>query len=75
MYEPRESRWNLNQTPEYDICREALLAHVYGGPVRSKVIKLEDQNTPMLCHPVLTTGDGSLTSKHLRLSSSRAINT
>lgn len=39
MYEPRESRWNLNLTSEYDICREALPAHVYGLPVRSKVIQ------------------------------------
>jgi hypothetical protein len=42
MYEPRKSRWNLTQTPEYDICCEALLKHVYGLSVRSKFIKLED---------------------------------
>lgn len=41
MYESRGTWSNLSLTPEYDLCCEALLAHVFGLSVRSKVILLE----------------------------------
>lgn len=57
MYEPQELRCNLNMTSEHDTCCEALLAHVFGLPARSKGHSGWRSETSDAVPSRLTTGD------------------